>query len=397
MQIWPFNRKLKSRGAVQSKKILPGVAERLQNKRQMTPLAKFLARFRKEPTSKQVRFGEDFRRQRSRQQQQQVLRKFTGPVWSRVKLGVGLTTVIIAGVVIFVGVILFLLHDNQVYVIKEIEITGTKQISQDAILSDVGYLKGKSMFSFSEAGLEEELMRKFPYIKLVQIRKNLPSKVTVEIEERFPVIAYINMSGVFLVDEERIIVNRLAVKDQLTFTVDEGLVVNGFGDPNANYVYEYYLSKIAAEEERKAVKWEEVSLEDKKRALDDFKDSLQVRVSSALNNNITALLGSEFTQLPRIMGYDSLVYDIGSDFPSFKFDASQNIKRYLDKEGLLFIDMTWPSDFTLIVKLVNNIELWFSSTRSIDDQLLALATIREQADLTNVSVIDLRSELVSVR
>jgi len=369
----------------------------MQNKRELSPVSKFFARFRREPAPKQVQFGAEFRRQRSRQQQQQTLRKFTGPVWSRVKVGIGLTTLIIAGIVIAVAISLYLLHDNQVYVVKDIEISGTKQISQDAIMAEIGSLQGKSMFSFSEGALEDELTEKFPYIKLVQVRKNLPSRVTVEIEERFPVVAYINMSGVFLIDEERIVVNRLAVKDQLTFTADEGLVINGFGDPDANYVYEYYLSKIEKEADRKAVKWAEISLEDKKRTLDDFKNSLQVRVNSALNNNITALLGSEFTQLPRVMGYDSLVYDIGSGFPSFKFDASQSIKNYLDKEGLQFSEMAWSSDFTLVVKLVSNIELWFSSTRSIDDQLKALTVVREQADLTNVSVIDLRSELVSVR
>ncbi len=377
---------------------VPAAVERLKQANQ-SKLSKLWGRLRprKESAPKHIAFGQDVRKQRSRQQQQERLHSVTGPIWSRVKIGVRFTTLLI--VIVVVGLIggAVYLQQHQVYIVKDITVTGNRQISQDDILHELDNLRGKSMFSFSESGVEADLEQKFPYIKVAQVRKQLPGKITVEIEERYPTLAYINLTGVFLVDDEKVVVSQLGLKTPTPLTADELVVISGFGDPNANYVHEHYLSTIQDEEQRKAVKWDEVPLDDKKQSLQEYRDSLLSRVESSLNNNVTALLGTEFTQLPQIMGYDSTVYAVGSDFPSTTFDDARQVQAYMQKDSLVFVKMTWESEFTLTVDLASGIKLMFTNTRPIQDQLSALNTVRNQGDLSGATVIDLRSEIVAVR
>lgn len=339
--------------------------------------------------------GQGFRQQRQNAERQRKL-KDTGE-WLRSKAKI----FAIAGAVILVligaGVGIYYLHQQRTYVITDITVSGNTQTSSLAIVSALDNLRGTSLLLVSTASVEQKLLSEFPYLKQAVVRKVLPGKIEIEVVERFPVMSYINLTGVFLLDDEGVVVTVVTSNEVPALTTEEQLVFDGFGDINANYTYEKYRSKFTDEEERAAIKWEEVPENEKRAALDELKNDLVVRVIAQQDAGLAVLNQSQFAQLPRVFAVDANAWKLGNKFLESKFEISKAIIDYLTVEQLGIIKIQWQSDFTIIVDLVEGKQLLFTSTRDIHVQIQALETLRSRIDMTNVRIIDLRSELVSVR
>lgn len=73
----------------------------------------------------------------------------------------------------------------RIFDITEIEITGTKRVSQKEVLKRSGLRKNESTIFFSEKEVREEI-RKCPWISEVTIKRHIPHKVTINITEAAP-------------------------------------------------------------------------------------------------------------------------------------------------------------------------------------------------------------------
>lgn len=329
-----------------------------------------------------------------RQREQQV-RGWVSWWRARVKLLIAAFVGVI--LIIAAGVGIYILHQNQVYVITEIEVAGNTQTSELAFLSQLDYLKGKSLLTTNVNEVVSKLLKDFPYLKTALVRKVLPGKLQIEVTERFPYLAYLNLSGCYLMDEEGVIVTVVFSEDIAPLNANELLILEGYGDPNANYVYEKYRAGIDDEEERAAVKWEEVPESAKKSTLNSLREEVQLRVNSLINNGVQALQQTTFATLPQVYGNDAAAWKLGDRFDNSKFESARSVVAYLTQSQLTFTKMQWQTDFTLAVDLAEGKKLLFTSTREIEEQLTALEALRTKIDFAGVSLIDLRSELVAVR
>lgn len=339
--------------------------------------------------------AERLQAQRKQEQRQRNLSDFQLRVRDRAKL-IGTALGIVAALVV-VGAGLFYLHQQGTFVLEKFVITGNSQISELAVISELEYLKGRGMFAFSTAEIEDKLLTAFPYLKSVYARKKLPGEVDIEVVERFPVMSYVNLSGVYLIDEESVVVNQLASQEVAALTNDEQLVIEGFGDPNANYVYEKYLSGIENEEERKQVKWEEVPEEQKRATLDNLREELNVRVNSLINKNLEIISASQFADLPRVQALDANQWQVGEPMSEDRYSYSIAIIKYLVETGLQLVKLQWQSDFTAVADINDGRQIMFTSTRDIAEQIAKLEVLRSRVDLNGVRVIDLRGEFVAVK
>lgn len=339
--------------------------------------------------------GQDYRQKRQLAERQRKLGETKEWLQSKAKIFIAVGVAIL--IVIGLGAGAFYLHQQRTYIITDITVSGNNQTSSLSIVSALDYLRGTSLVLTSTSSIEQKLLTEFPYLRQAIVRKVLPGKIEIDVVERFPVLSYINLTGVFLLDDEGVVVTVISNNEVPPLSTEEQLVFDGFGDFNADYVYERYRSKIAEGEERDAIKWEEVPAEEKRLALEELRQELVVRVIGLQDAGLAALNQSTFTALPRVFAIDATGWKLGDKFLENKFGISKAIIDYLTIESLGINKIQWQSDFTIVVDLSEGKRLLFTSTRDINLQIQALQTLRGRIDMSTARTIDLRSELVSVK
>ncbi|MBZ1356552.1 MAG: FtsQ-type POTRA domain-containing protein [Candidatus Nealsonbacteria bacterium] len=91
--------------------------------------------------------------------------------------------------------------------INNIKIEGNEVLSREAILGPIEeklstkilFFRSSSIFLFNSNQMSKDILEAFPLIKDVQIKKDLPDKITINIKERQPVAFWCN-SECYLVD-----------------------------------------------------------------------------------------------------------------------------------------------------------------------------------------------------
>lgn len=114
-------------------------------------------------------------------------------------------------IILILGAIIFALV-SPIFNIKEIEVANTNILSQDTIVSLSGLTKEQNIFRFLKSDVEKSI-KENPYVESVNIKRQLPNKVLIEVEERqrnfnlefLNGFAYINNQGYILeISEEKL-------------------------------------------------------------------------------------------------------------------------------------------------------------------------------------------------
>jgi hypothetical protein len=336
-----------------------------------------------------------FQNERKQRQRQARFRKVTAVFSKRWKLIIifFFITIILSAVV---GIIYFL-QRSEVLKINDIYVIGNNKIIEDEVVEQVSYLIGKSLFSFDATQVEHELQQQFPYLRRAYIRKILPDTVEIEVVERFPELVYVNMAGALAVDEDQVVIQVLAADEVAPLSKDELLILDGYGDPESTRVKDKYLSKIEDEEERKKVKWEEVPIGDKRPVLAELREDYRVRVQGQLKQYLDLVALEDLADVPILQEVGIELYQEGDSFDQERYLIAQAIHTYVADREIPINRLLWQTEFNIIVELTTGTRLIFSSSKSIDEQLIALETIRQVEDLTRVQSVDLRSNFVAVK
>jgi cell division protein FtsQ len=107
------------------------------------------------------------------------------------------------------------------FTIKEVIVNTGKHVSREDVVKLSGIRPGRNIFSFHLA----EAIRgvKFhPWVKSVSMRRQLPDRVLIELEERTP-IAIVAMDSLYYLDEDLEIFKKVVPPDSLDFPVITGL------------------------------------------------------------------------------------------------------------------------------------------------------------------------------
>ncbi len=92
------------------------------------------------------------------------------------------------------------------FMVKELTIKGNHHLPEEVLRRSEGHLL-RSIFLVNLAGVRKELIQE-PYIKDVFIRRELPDRVFIQIEERTPFAVLRTPAGAELIDREGIVVER---------------------------------------------------------------------------------------------------------------------------------------------------------------------------------------------
>ena len=90
---------------------------------------------------------------------------------------------------IIIAIILGVVASQPKYHISDIQVIGNKQMTKKEIISDSNIKVGDNIFKMNVL-LREKKMKKNPFYGDVNIKRQFPDKVVIEIEERKPTIAF---------------------------------------------------------------------------------------------------------------------------------------------------------------------------------------------------------------
>jgi len=116
-------------------------------------------------------------------------------------------------VLILFSSLLYLLFLADYFQIKEINIAGLQQVSEEALNSLVKshlenkilFFSTKSIFSVNSNKIKEEALKKIPLIAQIEIRRNFPDALNVSVTERKGLATFCQESTCFSLDKEGII------------------------------------------------------------------------------------------------------------------------------------------------------------------------------------------------
>lgn len=104
--------------------------------------------------------------------------------------------------------------------IEHVDVLGVNRISKEDVISLSGITAGDNLFSVDKRLLTRRL-KKEPWIDTVAIKRRLPDKLVIEIEERQP-IAIINMDDLYLVDIKGVVFKGLSKGEAVDLPIITG-------------------------------------------------------------------------------------------------------------------------------------------------------------------------------
>lgn len=73
------------------------------------------------------------------------------------------------------------------FVISDIEVTGSARYTPDELITAAGVAEGDKLYSFSSRIAEERIRAACPYIKSLKVERTIPDKITFTVEEHAPI------------------------------------------------------------------------------------------------------------------------------------------------------------------------------------------------------------------
>ena len=119
---------------------------------------------------------------------------------------------VLLGTVIVIILLGWLLRESVLFAVKEISIEGGERIKPEEVRSLIGIRVGENIFAADLRGAEKTLLR-LPWIRRVRVRRALPSRIIVSLEERRPFAVVSFQDRYWWVDREGYLLERAEPQD----------------------------------------------------------------------------------------------------------------------------------------------------------------------------------------
>lgn len=135
------------------------------------------------------------------------------------------TTLILFIILCLLTIFFILLTQTDYFIIKEIDVKGNKNLTNDNIIKASGTNISDNILKISKREVEENLVS-HPYIKSARVIRKLPDKLTIEIMERKEVAVVPYIGSYLYIDKEGIILKTSQKKDESGLPELIGLDIN---------------------------------------------------------------------------------------------------------------------------------------------------------------------------
>lgn len=123
-------------------------------------------------------------------------------------------------ILLFASIFFILYTKTSFFYISNIEVLGNEQISEEKFILASGIVTGENIFKINLKSAKENI-KLHPYVKDVRVKRKLPNKIVIHIEERKEVAVITHIGSYIYIDNEGIILNILSDKKD-----DKNIIIN---------------------------------------------------------------------------------------------------------------------------------------------------------------------------
>lgn len=336
-----------------------------------------------------------------RRSKQHIKKPATNEISSVKPIILGVIAILLLVLIIY-AIITFL--NSPKFKINEFSYLGNKSITESQLNQALQEYLAKNIFFARSEGVENLLLEEFVYFNNVKVRKIWPNKLEIVVNEREPKLILINISGIYLVDEDGRMISTLA-EQEINLSEQQLDVVRGLGNPNAKYIEERLEVKFIEEnpelDPETDFKFKDIPLSKKIEELQEMQAELSEKVSSTLATNAEQISDTEYEDLQRVFAYENKQYEkfsyINDELLMITLEITNFFANNPKEEQVK--QVTWISEFLVRADLTNGKQITFGSGRSITTQLEDYRLIKSQLKLKGeeYSKIDLSSDKISVK
>jgi cell division septal protein FtsQ len=261
------------------------------------------------------------------------------------------------------------------------------------IPSNLDQIKGESLFSNVEGKFMELLAGDSDKVENVNIVKKIGGQVIIELIEKSPQIAYLNIDGIKLIDGNGKDVGSLGTQkfdDISNYTYFNGTIENIDDDR----VVRRYLEVNKDVEGAKT--WSDLDTEERKAFIQQQKDFYIGLWNNYINTQKEAFNASNYRDLNIIVNRSPIEkgdLDFDSDFIKYVIDMKTFLTRYeISVSEIRYRDIV---SFSFITS--NGKELIFRKNKLITEQQQELGTFLGKVGINNGTTFDFRGEIISVK
>ncbi|MGM0367143.1 MAG: cell division protein FtsQ/DivIB [Actinomycetota bacterium] len=104
-------------------------------------------------------------------------------------------------------------YDSQYFKIEEIIVEGNDHYTYEDINNIAGVYLGTNIFEINKKGMEDKLTSKLYWLKGAELKKVFPDKLIIKVKERKPFIIINYGKSFYLLDEEGVVIDKLAKEE----------------------------------------------------------------------------------------------------------------------------------------------------------------------------------------
>lgn len=310
------------------------------------------------------------------------------------------------GIILILAGFGYLVVKTPFFKVDQIRFEGVEQIDTNKLQPIADKYKGKNIYTVNLSDVEKDVSNLSVYIESVYAKKELPSKIIVEVNERHPKYVLVNFDGVYLVDEQKYLVAK-PISDKIAFDQDEWEAYSS-NNPNMKAVKARMKAEFEAQKKdetqstdssEEQFDFSKIPTKDKREVLNQIKTEVAEVIKSHFDSLDKKINKSEYAGLQRIYFYENFDYLEGDQIDNKKLDYSFKAVSYLDsRDDLAVSKAAWQSKFSLTIQTVEKKTFVFGVNRDIDTQISDLDTLLKKFELENqkYTKIDTRAELVTV-
>lgn len=281
--------------------------------------------------------------------------------------------------------------------ITSVVIEGNSAVSDEFFEDRLGYLLGQNIFFIRSSDLDQEISQLSPYISAVQTEKKLPDQILLTIEERVPELYWINLAGIYLIDQDGFVLEVVSDFENLQLSDDDIDLLKGYGNLLELQESQKNDSKQETQETEggdESEKEEEIlSPQERIEEIEADRRELIARVDTFWKNKMNSL--EAMSSYPIVFSYEKKDYQTLAKIEQNQLLATEVVVG-IDFLGEDISKYVWESDFRFVIYLNNWRRIVFSSKKDVEKQVDELRILLDELHSKNetFAFVDLGGDLI---
>lgn len=278
---------------------------------------------------------------------------------------------------------LFVFDDIEIFVVSDNDVVSAQVY--DSLLS----IENINIFGTASNKIKDIISDKFGYPKNnIVVQKYNTGTILVELIDSAPNLAILTREEFILVDFQNVVVRKLQI-EPLKLDFNEEMILKSKMTLEDDYIKVKFLEKFDSEEQKRAVKWQDIPIEDKQSVLQNEVVILKSKIESFVNLSTGVLNSSEFKGLPILVSInESEVLNVNKRI----LDLLLRITDELLKRDLVIEERKLVDSNSIEFTVKGNKKIIFTIRRDFVEQINDLDNIILNKLFGRWNIFDLRSK-----